>query len=667
MELIYLYVRKYDELFSEQEFNFSPNYHVTLKNNELFLEKTKNMFGDYYGNNVTNVSMFFGKNGSGKTTLLDILGLSRYDRMDDTYSRNMGDKRSENYSYFILYHLVDNYFAFEFVNRDFLDGPYKIINLDLGNNNYKRVTYKKSMGTIFYLKENKFKYCDNVLQQQLPRQGIKGKNIYAYITPGYRNIRLKTDLIDEDSYMFPRNYFFNLNHYKYLYKYLVEIMKNTKDAFLESKLTIRCNVRADIDDNSEKDKLRKYKKELEKSLKIPENLKNNKEKFLFNFYKKVIIFYFIEQYYGWINAIKQRDEELLKKEEYFIEKKQKIEIENRQKKLVLFDEKYNILMKKINQLNLSRLDSLRKIVEYVISNIDDITKDEYDIYDGIMIFEFIDILESIPSKFFKEERIIVDLNEDVDENILKLLGCYDRYYDYANRERKYNCINKIVDLSFPKMSEGYEAFLDIVAKSCDAYNQISKDDNLILILDEPDRALHPELARNFLYQLLNLLNNYEHKGTIQIVMSSHSPFIVTDILPDNVYLLDRQDNLQIKVEKVKNTFATNIYYLLMNSFMMDNTFGEYSYRKIEDIIKDLRSPKLIEKERLHNIKNIIDSINEERVKRKLLELYDDYCFNHDINMHDKDVLIKKIRNLDDDEKLKQVMRILEKNDKDSNR
>ena len=458
MELIYLYVRKYDELFSEQEFNFSPNYHVTLKNNELFLEKTKNMFGDYYGNNVTNVSMFFGKNGSGKTTLLDILGLSRYDRMDDTYSRNMGDKRSENYSYFILYHLVDNYFAFEFVNRDFLAGPYKIINLDLGNDNYRGITYKKSMGTIFYLKGNKFEYRDNVLQQQLSRHGIKGKNIYAYITPGYRNIRLKTDLIDEDSYMFPRNYFFNLNHYEYIYKYLVETMKNSENGLLESKLTIKCNVQADINDNSEKDKLRKYKKELEESLKMPENLKNDKEKFLFNFYKKIIIFYFIEQYYGWINAIKQRNEELLKKEEYFIEKKQKIEIENRQKKLVLFDEKYNILMKKINQLNLSRLDSLRKIVEYVISNIDDITKDEYDIYDGIMIFEFIDILNAIPCTYFKVEKIVVDLNEDVDENILKLLGCYDRYYDYANRKREYNCINKIVDLSFPKMSEGYEAF-----------------------------------------------------------------------------------------------------------------------------------------------------------------------------------------------------------------
>ena len=325
-------------------------------------------------------------------------------------------------------------------------------------------------------------------------------------------------------------------------------------------------------------------------------------------------------------------------------------------------------MSRIKKTHAKQINSLKKILDYIMECIEEITRKEYaSFYDRKLSIELIDILESIPSKFFKEEKIIVDLNKDADENILKLLRCYDQYYDYTNRERKYNCIERIMDLSFPKMSEGYEAFLDIIAKSCDAYNQISKEDNLILILDEPDQALHPELARNFLYQLLYSLNNYEHKGTIQIVMSSHSPFIVTDILPDNVYLLDRQGNLQTKVEKVKNTFATNIYYLLMNSFMMDNTFGEYSYRKIEDIIKDLRSPKLIEKERLHNIKNIIDLINEERVKRKLLELYDDYCFKHDINMNDKNVLIRKIKHLDDDKKLKQVMRILEENDKDSNR
>ena len=68
----------------------------------------------------------------------------------------------------------------------------------------------------------------------------------------------------------------------------------------------------------------------------------------------------------------------------------------------------------------------------------------------------------------------------------------------------------------------------------------------------------------------------------------------------------------------------------MNSFMMDNTFGEYSYRKIEDIIKELKGSNLIEKERLCNIKHIIDSINEEVVKRHLLDIYDEHCFKHDI-------------------------------------
>ena len=34
--------------------------------------------------------------------------------------------------------------------------------------------------------------------------------------------------------------------------------------------------------------------------------------------------------------------------------------------------------------------------------------------------------------------------------------------------------------------------------------------------------------------------------------------------------------------------------LTMNSFMMDNTFGEYSYRKIEDIIKEFKGSNLIE-------------------------------------------------------------------------
>ena len=662
MELIYLYIRKYGELFQDEEFNFSSNFKVSLKNNELIINKNEDKINNYYGDNVSNVSMFFGKNGVGKTTLLDILGISRNDRIGDTftYNRKTNEKKSENYLYFIMYHLKDNYFAFEFSNEYFLKEPNKIKNFYLSKKAPKNITYKNYMGTIFYLNDNIFKYIDNVIQQELSRYDIDGRNIYAYITPGYHNTRLKTDCIDESTYMFSRIYYFDLKHNEYLYKYLVGIMKDLENGFLESNLTIKCNVRADIDDNLEKDKLRKYKKLLNESLKIPESFKSDKKKFIFNFCKKIIIFYFIEQFYGWINRYNGSFLTYVSKR---ID-----EVEQIQKYPRPFDDEFNKLLSKIKKSNIKRINSLKKIIDYIMKCIEEITKNQYiEFYDRKLFIELIDILESIPDEYFKEEKIVVDLKKDVNKNILKLLGCYDKYYDYANRERKYSCVERIIDLSFPKMSEGYEAFLDIIAKSCDAYNQISNDDNLILILDEPDRALHPELARNFLFKLLESLNNYEQKGTIQIIMSSHSPFIVTDVLPNNVYLLDKQNNLQTKVEKSKNTFATNIYNLLMNSFMMNNTFGEYSYRKIEKIIGELRGTDLIEKERLNNIKSIIDLISEEKVKRKLLELYDEYCFKHDINKDVKDNLINKIKNLGDEEKLKKVMRILEENDKDSNR
>ena len=79
MELIYLYIRKYENLFEDVGFNFSSNYVAEFKDNYLFLEKNKNAIKGYYGNNVNNVVMFLGQNGVGKSTLINsIFLLSKY-------------------------------------------------------------------------------------------------------------------------------------------------------------------------------------------------------------------------------------------------------------------------------------------------------------------------------------------------------------------------------------------------------------------------------------------------------------------------------------------------------------------------------------------------------------------------------------------------------------
>jgi hypothetical protein len=56
--------------------------------------------------------------------------------------------------------------------------------------------------------------------------------------------------------------------------------------------------------------------------------------------------------------------------------------------------------------------------------------------------------------------------------------------------------------------------------------------------------------------------------------------------------------------------------------MLENTFGEYSYQQIKNIIQNLNKKGDIEKEDLEWIKRVIDKIGEKTIKRKLIQLYE---------------------------------------------
>ena len=83
MELLFLYIKNYHNILTEQQFNFSNNFQVSFSDGNLNIEKKENLLEDYYGKNISNITLFLGKNGVGKTTILDILGMDRRDRVQD--------------------------------------------------------------------------------------------------------------------------------------------------------------------------------------------------------------------------------------------------------------------------------------------------------------------------------------------------------------------------------------------------------------------------------------------------------------------------------------------------------------------------------------------------------------------------------------------------------
>lgn len=102
-----------------------------------------------------------------------------------------------------------------------------------------------------------------------------------------------------------------------------------------------------------------------------------------------------------------------------------------------------------------------------------------------------------------------------------------------------------------------------------------------VIFDEVELYFHPDLQRRFLYFLIDALQNVEfkHLKGINILMVTHSPFVISDLPQKNILFLGDKTNLT-----TKETFCANIHELLNNSFFMEYSMGEIARTELEHII-----------------------------------------------------------------------------------
>ncbi|MEA2018918.1 MAG: AAA family ATPase [Campylobacterota bacterium] len=146
----------------------------------------------------------------------------------------------------------------------------------------------------------------------------------------------------------------------------------------------------------------------------------------------------------------------------------------------------------------------------------------------------------------------------------------------------------------------------------------SDKDNILIVLDEIETSLHPKWQKALVSELFKLCEKTTGKK-IQIVISSHSPFILSDLPKENVMFLKEGKQVDPDI----NTFGANIHTLLSHGFFMDGgLMGEFAKGKIEEIIEDLnkKSYKPKKKEKVR-ILQIIKSTGEPFLKNKLENMF----------------------------------------------
>ncbi len=636
IELCYFRLEKDNNIYQNDEekiigkdFNFSSKYKLKYINKNLQIEENKNYIQNFYNinaNNISNITAIIGRNGSGKTTLLDMITRILCVGPFGQYNFIVGFiKNNEIYVY-----------AKEGLINKKTKHNFKLITFE--NQTIKESVCKdilKNTSIIF------FSNIVNLRNKQISSSIIKNKffNISIeeainkeYIEP---NIELNRIYINQE---FVDQRFIDNRTNREIKNKITErnikfLAQNNSILKVENiSLYFKCYQTLGIFTSS-LDKLRYYRK-------------NNPIKKSNNYIKKLNY------------SVTQKEKEIYEE----IEKEMLRSYKNKRKTVlytayfILIDKFFEELYNKINNndiINLINNEIEEKVkqnraiemIYQVISVIKNIEIDKIKtIYEKSIDSEdsITDILKEF-TKFSQEickkyERTLTNLNNIIRNAkiMVEAIRPYEKekmksskvlrqiipIISVPNEEMKklYKILNsdinflEMFNMEFKGLSSGQQALLNLYSSFYDVLDKIKKQKNVLILMDEPELYFHPEWQRKYIYFIVEFFNTYYKEKNVQIIFTSNSPYVLSDLNNSSVIMLEK--------EQENETFAGNIINLLIDNYFMEDTIGKFSEEKIKEIVKRVKNNEV----NRDDIK-VINQIGEDIIRKNIEEMIKKYDKN----------------------------------------
>ncbi|BDS14551.1 restriction system-associated AAA family ATPase [Aureispira anguillae] len=165
-------------------------------------------------------------------------------------------------------------------------------------------------------------------------------------------------------------------------------------------------------------------------------------------------------------------------------------------------------------------------------------------------------------------------------------------------EKEIKETGEVINLLLKNLSDGEQQFLHSLGICL-----MLKNRNALLLLDEPETHFNPDWRSKFIRTLkLSLEKSNSNNLMRDIIITSHSPFIISDCLPDNVFIFKRnkEDEYKVICERPDfNTYGTSIDIIMEQIFKKRATIGDLSKSELVydiDSISDIEEIKKIKKE-----------------------------------------------------------------------
>ncbi|WP_135547967.1 AAA family ATPase [Paenibacillus cymbidii] len=603
MELIYAHIGKFRN-FRNQSLSFTNRYLIDFDHRTGFLEieERRNRFNLFqHEDKLTGLSVIVGKNGAGKSNILDLLHQSIY-------------RESENQSYFLLYHLRDNLFLAEGVNTSLFKA--KFSEYPFQNNTFTvRIEIRNKLPvSIIPIDSDDQDDETGVLAETKKTVILQYKRELDFNNRFLQPARKERNLMELDKWDNPINLFNRSrlsggvsNQFRAMHQFFRELGQTEyfgADARPEVMLHLSEITQTEAERTFVAPSIQAIDKKTKRKLSI-------KQQFILQMLYLLNVCYAFE-------FIDNTEEDWEK---------------------VLVEEYTNIPVDKSGDVfgDYTRyyLKLYRKLVEQIVillrsypdsrSDHDDLKRYFVDSDFGTIFGDYLEFiygsLNAIPDYFFHSECEMylfskssktIEQDRDGHGHIASLCAILDQFEATP-------CLwMGNLSIQVKNLSEGEKKIIDFISRFY-WVNEDRQYSGIILLLDEPDQSLHPEWSRRFLHDLLKLLHSLEWLEHYQIILTTHSPFMLSDVSKEHIIALESGEGGISRVVDLRNpTFANHIHTILSQDFFMSSTVGEYAKQKVNETIAFLNhnNPEVSE-EKIAYHANLIQLIGDDLLKSKL--------------------------------------------------
>lgn len=580
MKLIYIRIQKSQIGINEEELNFSDQFEVDLVDNNLVIKEKEYSQPSIYSSHISNLSLLVGKNGTGKSTILESIALNGYYK----------NKFLKSFHTLAIY----------FIGKAEYDGKeYPWFYIELDSYVARRVKNIKRTG-VHVLVDDNFIRIDN--RTKFFRETKMPEDYHRRDLVSYIRMQPNIDWLARKEYInetLERDYFTTqISSFGKLSDLIQFISENDElkvipeiEFKIKSQLPYQSPAQLfylyHVNNDRQYDSFDSFYREFYKENQIKVYNVDNRN-IIPVFQNKQFIINYLERKLLNLIEIERRktDQDLIR----ILDKITKERDGD-------FSWYLNQQGKEFNITRTSR--SLRTKIIREIPAVEATNRARY----------FTDCIKYLTKaiSIFSEEK--VDFNVKILENLLKLGNVVAREptkwktsVELISSQEQRESIQILVDsekdlvVKFSKISDGESVFLNTFSTIFSILKN-DKYDNKIILLDEPDLNLHPELARNFINTLNNIIEKYFVGNSLQLIISTHSPYIVTDVPKESVFnLIDREDYLgeigllgsdqRILIRNAEVSFGANIFDLMSDSFFLKATIGEFAKEKIIQMSKD---------------------------------------------------------------------------------